>query len=101
MSFNVRMFNHFKSLDEKNIEKKIFSFIEDNKPDVFVVQENSTSEKYDLEFPYKYIDKKNVKNHFGMAIYSKLPIVNRGSLKLKNTSNNIIFADILKRKRYY
>jgi vancomycin resistance protein VanJ len=96
MSFNVRMFNHFKSLDEKNIEKKIFSFIEDNKPDVFVVQENSTSEKYDLEFPYKYIDKKNIKNHFGMAIYSKLPIVNRGSLKLKNTSNNIIFADILR-----
>ncbi len=95
MSFNVRMFNHFKSLEEKDIEKKIFSFIEDNDPDILVVQENISLEKYDINFPHKYIGKKNKKNYFGMAIYSKLPIVNKGSLELKNTSNNIIFADIL------
>ena len=31
-----------------------------------------------------------------MAIFSKFLIINSGSLDLKNTSNNIIFADILK-----
>ncbi len=98
MSFNVRMFNHFKSLDEKDIEEKIFSFIKDNDPDVLVVQENFSSEKYNLNFPHKYIGKKNVKNNFGMAVYSKSTIINRGSLELKNTSNNIIFADIIRKK---
>ena len=33
-----------------------------------------------------------------MAIYSKFPIINKGSLDLKDTANNIIFADILEKK---
>jgi endonuclease/exonuclease/phosphatase family metal-dependent hydrolase len=92
------MFNHWKWLEEEDIEKKIISFVEDKDPDVLVLQENMSLPKYILDFPYKYIEKKYAKGRFGMAIYSKLPIINQGSLKLKNTANNIIFADIVRKK---
>jgi endonuclease/exonuclease/phosphatase family metal-dependent hydrolase len=98
MSYNVRMFNHWKWLDEEDIEKKIFSFVKDNDPDVLVLQEILALPKYILDFPYNYIQEKKDKAHFGMAIYSKMPIVNKGSLKFKNTANNIIFADIVRKK---
>ena len=98
MSYNVRTFNHWNWLNEEEIEEKIISFIKDNDPDVLTIQENMSLPKYVLDFPYKYIEKKYAKGRFGMAIYSKLPIINQGSLKLKNTFNNIIFADIVRKK---
>lgn len=98
MSYNVRRFNHWKWLKEKNIEKKIFSLVKNNDPDVLVIQENVSSKKYEFPFPYKYNYSKIEKSNFGMAIYSKFPILNKGSLDLKNTSNNIIYTDIIRKK---
>jgi len=98
MSYNVRMFNHWKWIEEENIEKKISSFVKDHDPDVLTVQENMSLDKYTLDFPYKFIEKKYARGRFGMAIYSKFPIINKGSFNLKNTANNIIFADILRNK---
>jgi endonuclease/exonuclease/phosphatase family metal-dependent hydrolase len=98
MSYNVRTFNHWDWLDEKDIDKKIISFIKYNDPDILTIQENMSLPKYVLDFPYKFIEKKYARGRFGMAIYSKFPIIKRGSLKLKNTANNIIFADIVRKK---
>lgn len=98
MSYNVRMFNHWKWSKEENIKQKIFSLVENNDPDVLVVQENIALKKYEFSFPYKYINSKNKNSDFGMAIYSKFPIINRGSLNLENTSNNIIYTDIVRKK---
>ena len=98
MSYNVRMFNHWQWSEEKDIDDKIFNFIEEQDLDVLAIQENMLLPKYTFEFPYKFIEKKYAKGRFGMAIYSKYPIINKGSFKLKETSNNIIFADILKEK---
>ena len=55
-------------------------------------------EKQQFSYPYKFIKTKNDKANVGLAIYSKFPIVNQGSLELKNTTNNIIFVDILREK---
>ncbi|KGL63706.1 endonuclease/exonuclease/phosphatase family protein [Polaribacter sp. Hel1_85] len=98
MSYNVRMFNHWKWIEEEDIEKKISAFVKDNDPDILTVQENMSLDKYVLDFPYKFIEKRYKNGRFGMAIYSKLPIINQGSFKLKNTGNNIIFADIIRKK---
>ena len=98
MSYNVRMFNHFEWLKEKDIKKNIFSLIKENDPDILTIQENISLKEYDIDFPYKYIEDKKVKNKFGMAIYSKFPIINKGYLKLENTVNNIIFSDIIRKK---
>jgi len=98
MSYNVRMFNHWKWLQKEGVENEISNFISENDPDVLLIQENMSVKKHELDFPYKYIQKKYQNGRFGMAIYSKLPIIKKGYLKLENTSNSIIFADIIRQK---
>ena len=97
MSYNVRMFNHWKWKDDDEIHSKITTFIKDKDPDVLTIQENMSIPKYTIEFPYKYIKKRYAKGRFGMAIYSKFPIINKGNLEFDvETSNGIIFVDIKK-----
>ena len=98
MSYNVRMFNHWKWTDDPNIPKKISAFVSDKSPDILCFQEYYTLEKQPFLYPYKYVRTKNKKDKIGLAIYSKFPIINQGSLDLKNTSNNIIFVDIVRKK---
>lgn len=98
MSYNVRMFNHWKWIEDENIAQNIKNLIDDKSPDVLLFQEYYTLEKQGFNFPYKYIKTKNEKANIGLAIYSKFPIINSGSLDLKETSNNIIFVDILRKK---
>ena len=96
MSYNVRLFNHYKWTKEENIDKKIINFIKEKDPDVIALQEYFKTNNKQLSYPYQYVETKNKNAKFGMAILSKYPILNKGSLNLKNTSNNIIFADIVK-----
>lgn len=98
MSYNVRMFNHWKWIDDDNISKNIKTFITEQSPDIILFQEYYNLEKPLFNYPYKYIKTKNKQDKIGLAIYSKFPILNTGSLDLEHTSNNIIFADILRKK---
>lgn len=98
MSYNVRMFNHWKWIDDENIPKKINTFITEKSPDILLFQEYYLLEKQQFSYPHKFIKTKNNKANVGLAIYSKFPIVNQGSLELEDTSNNIIFADIIHKK---
>lgn len=95
MSYNVRMFNHYKWKEDQDIPKKIETLIKVNNPDILAIQEFSKKENVALDYPYSFIKTKGVKDKFGMAIFSKYPIINNGSLKLENTSNNIIYADLV------
>ncbi|MDX1830207.1 MAG: endonuclease/exonuclease/phosphatase family protein [Lutibacter sp.] len=99
MSYNVRMFNLYKWMAKENhIDKKIYRFIKDKNPDILCVQEyHHNKDLVDL-FPYHYIKSSDKKNNFGDAIFSKYEILNSGSLNFTNTSNNVIFADIIKKK---
>lgn len=98
MSYNVRMFNNYKWNKDILLADKAYMFIEDTKPDILAIQEFYNSEEISFTYPYKYI--KNAANSkvFGLAIYSKYPIINSGSFNFKNTSNNAIFIDIVKEK---
>jgi endonuclease/exonuclease/phosphatase family metal-dependent hydrolase len=98
MSYNVKTFDLF--INKKDTIENIngYTFIKDKNPDILAVQEFYKSKKIKISFPYKYIKTKNDKSKFGLAIYSKFSIVNQGSLNLTNTSNNIIFADIVIKK---
>ncbi len=98
MSYNVRMFNHWKWIDDRNIPKKINDFIIEKSPDILLFQEYYRLEKQQFSYPYKFIKTKNDKANVGLAIYSKFPIINQGSLELENTSNNIIFTDHIRKK---
>lgn len=98
ISYNVRLFNHYKHLDDVTTEQKIYDFIDNENPDIITMQEFYLSELLDIKLPYKYIKTKSKTNKFGLAIYSKHPIVNSGSLNFKNSANNTIFVDIVKSK---
>jgi endonuclease/exonuclease/phosphatase family metal-dependent hydrolase len=98
MSYNVRMFNHYNWNDDNELDQKAFDFINQNSPDILVLQEFYQSPEINFSYPYKYIKTKGNKNKFGLAIYSKYRIINSGSLDFKQSANNITFADIIKSK---
>lgn len=98
MSYNVRMFNHYQWSKDSTIAQKAIDFITDKNPDIIAIQEFYASEKISFSYPYQYIKTKSKTNKFGLAIYSKFPIVNSGSLNFKHSANNAIFVDILKEK---
>lgn len=98
MSYNVRLFNHWKWIEDEQIPEKIHQFIQEKSPDILLFQDYYTPVNQYFKYPFKYINTKTKENKNGLAIYSKFPIVNSGSLDLKQTSNNIIFVDILKGK---
>ncbi|MDE1208389.1 endonuclease/exonuclease/phosphatase family protein [Tenacibaculum larymnensis] len=95
ISYNVHLFNHYKHEEDITTEQKIYEFINNENPDVIAIQEFYNSKMLDIKLPYKYIKTKTKTNKFGLAIYSKHPIINSGSLDFKQSANNTIFADIL------
>ncbi|CAM1344094.1 endonuclease/exonuclease/phosphatase family protein [Tenacibaculum amylolyticum] len=98
MSYNVRMFNVYKWTEEEGIGEKIIQFIKDKDPDILAIQEYYHSKDTQLKYPYHYFAPKSKKNNFGLALFSKYKIINKGSLNFKNSANNAIFIDIVKGK---
>ena len=96
MSYNVRLFNHYKHESDITTEQKIYEFINNETPDIIAMQEFYQSKLLDIKLPHKYIKTKSKSNKFGLAIYSKYSIINSGSLNFKNSANNTIFIDIVK-----
>ena len=98
MSYNVRLFNHYKHLDDVTSEQKIYKFINKEDPDIIAIQEFYQSKLLNILLPYKYLKTKVKNDKFGLAIYSKYPIIKAGSLNFKNSANNTIYVDIVKKK---
>lgn len=97
MNFNVRLFNNYDWLPDKDIPEQINGLITSTNPDIISFQEFSNNETINLNaYPHNYIQLKKQQPGFGQAIFSKYPIVNSGNLQFENTSNNAIFVDILK-----
>ena len=96
MSYNVRNFNRYLWINDKNIPHKISQFILENDPDILSFQEYYSSKETELNFPYHYLEFKGEKNKTGQAIFSKYKIINQGSLNFKKSRNNAIFIDVLK-----
>ena len=100
MSFNVRMFNIYSWLPNKTVKEDIVNLIKTEQQDVVCLQEYSRGQN-----PIKTLDNysnfnatydKTAKG--GLAIFSKFPIINTGSLEFPNTNNNAIFVDVIKKK---
>jgi hypothetical protein len=99
MSYNVRLFNLFEWINDKNVGKDILAFVNEKNPDIICIQEYSENAKIDLRvYKYKAIFIEGNKIKTGQAIFSKFPIFNQGNLHLLQDGNNIIFADIKKGK---
>lgn len=99
MSYNVRLFNLFEWMPNKNVGSDILQFVYDENPDILCIQEFSSSAKIDFKsykYNHKVIEGKNIKT--GQAIFSKFPIINSGKIDFPLSDGNVIFADIIKEK---
>lgn len=99
MNYNVRLFNLYNWIEDEGIEAKITEFISTEAPDILCVQEFHPNKNVDFssfKYQYKKLSGKKIKN--GQVIYSQFPIINSGSVEFPNTSNNAIYADVVKGK---
>lgn len=97
MNYNVRLFNLYDWIKEKDTDESIESLIKKTSPDVLTLQEYRQDTDVDFsQYQYKFekLSGKKMKN--GQAIFSKYPIVGSGSVEFPSTSNNAIFVDIVK-----
>ena len=111
ISYNVRVFNAYAHLQDenKNSSRKMIQWLVSADAQVLCLEEFYNERKSDIYNAIAKLNKKYPYYHyvpsfvypdsnssFGMAIFSKVPLVNSGYLKLNARSNNqIIFADIV------
>lgn len=97
MSYNVRLFNLYQWMEVENIGLKIQNLINEYSPDVVSLQEYTSNDIFSLNsYPFNHFSLSDGINNYGLAFYSKLPIVNSGVLKSENTNINATYIDVLK-----
>lgn len=107
LSYNVRLFNLLGNSEFGEDQKELFSLIRENNPDIVCFQEFYTSEKkkFNLDTISKYLPDLKY-NHilwlsqdsnykYGIATFSKYPIVKKGHIDFGKSLNAAIFSDIL------
>lgn len=95
MSYNVRLFNKYKWIDRPKVGENIVGFIKENSPAILSIQEHNRDwNHYFDSYSFKAETPHNTERSV-QVIFSKFPIINKGSLNPEGTSNNTIFADIL------
>ena len=99
MSYNVRLFNLYQWLPKDDVAEQISKLISDKNPDILCIQEFSPNNEVETsQFKYNYTKLYGGKNKYGQAIYSNYKIIDKGEIEFPNSSNNVIFADIVKGK---
>ena len=94
ISYNVRLFNIYNWIEKDNVTTKIKDFLKNKNADIICLQEYQNAE-FDLEnYPHKYENLRGDNLKYGQAIFSKYPIINKGSIDFNSLSNNAIFSDI-------
>ena len=103
MSYNVRQFNRYLWIKDKEVGSGIKSFIEDQKPDILCIQEFYSREDK-LNYQDSIIEAQNTnsylisykyeKKYSGNAIFSKFPIINEGMINIGISNRKCIYADI-------
>jgi endonuclease/exonuclease/phosphatase family metal-dependent hydrolase len=109
MSYNLRLFNNYESQNISS-EKKVLAFLKGQKPDILCLQEfyingdpaqKDSSVKNSLGGGYyshmKMIGSGN-NRYYGIATYSRYPIVGRGEIVHPGSSSLSIYTDIVVKK---
>lgn len=97
MSYNVRLFNAFEWIKDTAISSKIKVLVENEDPDVICFQDfHRSKERAFPKYKYQYFNYKTDHGNNGLAIFSKYPIIKKGSLNFPSKGNNAIYVDIVK-----
>ncbi len=97
MTFNVRSFNKFNSVDTPDIFEKTLKFVLEEDPDIVCFQEVDylRRDEFKERYPYQHLRYHFYEKKVLMGIFSKYPIVKAHTLDWANTNNNGAYADIL------
>jgi endonuclease/exonuclease/phosphatase family metal-dependent hydrolase len=108
VSFNVRLFDLYNWSKNKNTRDNIMEYLRDLNADVICFQEyyDDKTNEFEttsriLKFPkmkfYKIAPTYVAKDlyRFGIATFSKYPIIKSGEITFKNSQNNAIWIDLL------
>lgn len=112
MSFNVRLFDLYNWKKNEEIKSKIIALIKDQKPDIVCLQEYfyDNNKKFitrenileELSFKYyheSFSSESNKNSMFGLATFSKYPIINKEKKEFKDEkSNHCMWSDIIFKK---
>lgn len=93
MTYNVRLFNKYNWIPEEHVGHRIAALVREEDPDILCLQEFHKAEE-DLfgQYPYRFLKYKT--GRMGQVIYSRYPIVGKGSLDFPNSGNNAIYVDL-------
>lgn len=108
MTFNVHNFKKFGDKNDRFTKEQILDIIQKEQPDIICFQEFFTRRKGDYDFlklvkqilqTNEYYFKPSIDNGYeamGLAIFSKFPITNQGSIRFseKMNWNEAVYADI-------
>ena len=95
ISYNVRLFNLYKWIDRVGVDEEIYSFLQDENTDIICLQEYKKNNLQLSSYNYSYEFLRGKNSNYGKAIFSKFPIINKGSIDLESNSNSAIFSDII------
>ena len=111
MSFNVRLFDLYNWMHNAESRKNIFKFLSKESPDIVSFQEYYTSDRTETDFnnndtlkrilPALYSNVEYTStfrnlDHWGIATFSKFPIINKKAVHFATEGGNIfIYSDIV------
>lgn len=107
LSYNVALFAYDKNGDWRENNKNVIKWLQENPSDIKCFQEfyqdpttpsrNTTKllgNELGYEYSYQIIEGKPRSRSYGMAIFSRYPIINEGKVFDTERNNGVIFADI-------
>ncbi|MEN8230827.1 MAG: endonuclease/exonuclease/phosphatase family protein [Bacteroidota bacterium] len=108
LSYNVRGFDIYHWTSDPGIKEEIFGFIEQQEPDILCFQEYHTSTRKgeshaDLSKELKFLPESAVfytadqtnRNGFGIATFSRYPIIKKSRIPFNTSFNAAMYTDIL------
>jgi len=108
LTYNVRLFNYYEWDRREHISDSVLYYIAGELPDIVCLQDYITisdrpqlSEQYIDNFldslPWKhtlYTYRSGETFKYGLAMYSRFPIVKKGSVRFNKSNNSFIYSDI-------
>jgi endonuclease/exonuclease/phosphatase family metal-dependent hydrolase len=107
ISYNVRLFNYFENKNGQNSEKKVLEFLKSQKPDILCLQEffvlgdpehaeaEVKSVLGDSYYSHLKVLGSGKNRYYGIATFSRFPIIRKGEIIHPGSSSLSIFTDVL------
>jgi endonuclease/exonuclease/phosphatase family metal-dependent hydrolase len=107
LSYNVRLFNYFENNRGLTSEKRIFSYLKSQSPDIICLQDLFLVGKPTVEesmmigylggkyYSHLKVTESGKNRYYGIVTFSKYPIVRRGEVVHPSSSSLTIFTDVV------